>query len=304
MSTEAEEEVAVAAGNMCCASCGTAAVDDIKLKNCDGGCDLVKYCSDTCEANHRPQHEKMCKKRLAELRDDNLFTQPDESHMGECSICCLPLPIDPSKSTFMSCCSKYICNGCDYANQVREYEAGLEPRCAFCREPAPKSKEESEKRIMKRIKKNCPVAMCHMGKKRYHAGDYDKAFVYFTTAAELGDAGAHYNLSCLYRDSEGVEKDMKKLVYHLEEAAIAGHPKARFYLGIHELKNGRLERARKHWIIAANLGHDQSLKGLKDLYAEGYASKEEYANALRAYQAAVDATKSEERAREGESGRR
>jgi hypothetical protein len=62
MSTEAEEEVAVAAGNMCCASCGTAAVDDIKLKNCDGGCDLVKYCSDTCEANHRPSMKRCARK--------------------------------------------------------------------------------------------------------------------------------------------------------------------------------------------------------------------------------------------------
>jgi TPR repeat protein len=156
---------------------------------------------------------------------------------------------------------------------------------------------------MKRIKKNCPVAMCHMGKKRYHQGDYDKAFAYFTTAAELGDAGAHYNLSCLYRDSEGVEKDMKKQVYHLEEAAIGGHPSARYNLGIEEENNGRYERAVKHWIIGSNLGHDQSLKGLKDLYAEGYVSKEEYANALRAYQASVDATKSEERekAEEGET---
>jgi TPR repeat protein len=107
----------------------------------------------------------------------------------------------------------------------------------------------------------------------------------------------------LYRDSEGVEKDMKKQVYHLEEAAIGGHPSARYNLGIEEENNGRYERAVKHWIIGSNLGHDQSLKGLKDLYAEGYVSKEEYANALRAYQASVDATKSEERekAEEGET---
>ena len=31
-----------------CASCGRAEVDDIKLKMCDGGCDLVKYCGDEC----------------------------------------------------------------------------------------------------------------------------------------------------------------------------------------------------------------------------------------------------------------
>jgi hypothetical protein len=58
---------------------------------------------------------------------------------------------------------------------------------------------------------------------------------------------------------------------------------------------GRYERARKHWVIAANLGHQNSLNGLRQLHAYGHASKEDYANALRAYQAAVEATKSKER---------
>jgi hypothetical protein len=40
-----------------CACCGIAAVDDIKLKLCDGGCDLVKYCGDEGQGNHREQHE-------------------------------------------------------------------------------------------------------------------------------------------------------------------------------------------------------------------------------------------------------
>ena len=28
-----------------CACCGIAGVDDVKLKDCNGGCDLVKYCT-------------------------------------------------------------------------------------------------------------------------------------------------------------------------------------------------------------------------------------------------------------------
>ena len=115
---------------MRCASCGIAEVDDIKLKGCDGGCDLVKYCSDACQENYKEHHEEECKKRKAENRDRDLFTQPDISHYGECPICCLPLSIDVSKSNMMSCCSKCICDGCNYANQKREHEAGLEPRCA------------------------------------------------------------------------------------------------------------------------------------------------------------------------------
>ncbi len=290
MSTKAElEEV-----DTCCASCGKAEVDDVKLKVCDRGCDLVKYCNDDCQENHRDQHEEECKKRKAELRDRDLFTQPDESHLGECPICCLLLPINVS-DVFMPCCSKRICNGCDYSNQMREDEAGLENRCAFCREPVPKSNEEGDKNVMERSKKNCPAALSHMATKRYDEGDYESALEYFTKAAELGDAGAHHELSVMYRDGEGVEKDKKKEIYHMEEAAIGGHPDARYNLGYKEAENGRFDRARKHFKIAANLGDDGSLKMLRELYAGGHASKEDYAVALRTYQAATEEAKSAER---------
>ncbi len=292
MSTENSLELEAA--DEVCASCGVAAVDDTKLKNC--ACNLVKYCSVDCQKNHRSIHKKECRKRLAELHDDDLFKQPDSSHLGECSICCLPLSIDPEKSTLMGCCCKIICNGCECANQKREIEAGLEPRCAFCREPLPKSDEEYDKNVMERIKKKDPVAMTAMGKScRDREGDFGKAFEYWAKAAELGDADAHCCLGCLYYNGNGVEKDMKKAVYHWEHAAIGGHPQARAYLAGHEMEIGRFERAAKHYIIAANLGEDFPLKPIKEFFVQGIASKEEYAAALRGHQAALDATKSAER---------
>jgi TPR repeat protein len=149
---------------------------------------------------------------------------------------------------------------------------------------------------MKRIEENNdPAAMFQMGRKRYIEGDYETALDFFTKAAELGNAGAHHNLSVMYRKGQRVEKDEKKEVYHLEEAAIGGHPGARHNLGIIEANNGRYERAKKHWIIAANLGYHDSLNVLRQLYANGDASKEDYTNALRAYQASLEATKSAER---------
>jgi TPR repeat protein len=134
-----------------------------------------------------------------------------------------------------------------------------------------------------------------MAKKHFREGDYETAVEYLTKAAELGYADAHFGLSTFYYEGEVVEKDTKKAIYHLEQAAIAGHPKARHNLGVVEKINGRFERARKHFLIAANLGYHNSLSNLKRLYADGHASKEDYAGALRAYQAAVDATKSSER---------
>jgi hypothetical protein len=53
-----------------------------------------------------------------------------------------------------------------------------------------------------------------------------------------------------------------------------------------------LDRAVKHWIIAAALGDDGSLlDALKEGYKWGLIKKEDFAAALRAHQAAVDATK-------------
>ena len=169
-------------------------------------------------------------------------------------------------------------------------------RCPFCRERWP-NEGESDKRLMKRIKANDPAALSQMTAECYSKGDRDIALEYWTKAAELGDLNAHQKLGYMYMKGLVVEKDEEKTVYHLEKAAIGGHPKARHNLGCKEANNGMFERAKKHWIIAANLGLHESLKALRLLYANGCASKEDYADALRAYQAAVDATKSPERER-------
>jgi tetratricopeptide (TPR) repeat protein len=275
--------------DVCCANCGITEIDDLKLEDC-GGCDLVKYCSDKCREEHREQHDEECNIRAAILHDNKLFTEPDGSHYGECPLCFLPMPIDPDKSTFYSCCSKLVCDGCDYANDINN--GG--DRCPFCREPVA-NKEENKKRTMKRIKANDPAAMCYMGTILYFEGDHDKAVEYWTKAAELGDADAHYQLSVMYRKGRGVEKDKEKEIFHLEKAAIGGHPEARYNLGCVEHDNDNIERAVKHFIIAANLGYDISMKVLWGQYAKGNITKEDLDTTLRTHQAALDEMKSPER---------
>ena len=81
----------------------------------------------------------------------------------------------------------------------------------------------------------------------------------------------------------------------MEKSAIGGHHLARHNLGCEEGNKCSFDRARKHFIIAANLGYHDSLELIKDRYANGHASKEDYADALRAYQAAVGETKSAQR---------
>ena len=291
---KAKEEEGGTADKHVCANCGAAEVDFIKLEQCTD-CDLVKYCSGKCREEHREQHEEDCKKRKAELHDKELFTQPKETHLGECPLCFLPMPQDRRKSMFMTCCSEIICLGCLYANTLsNKHDEEKAMRCPFCREPAADD-DEYDKRNMKRIKANDPAAMRHMGEKCYKEGDYYDAFEYLTKAAELENIDAHAQLGMMYRKRRGVEKDEEKAAYHWEVAAIGGHPFARHNLATNEEENGNMERAVKHFIIAANLGYENSMKSLWGHYSRGNITKEDLDATLRSHHAAINAMKSAQR---------
>ena len=284
-----------ASSSWCCASCGIAEIDDVKLRECDG-CDLVRYCSDECKQDHKSQHEEECKKRAAELRDELLFKQPESTHMGDCPICSVPLPIEISKYAMNCCCSKEICIGCVHANEMRDLLAGRQKKCPFCRHPMAKSHKEANKLRMKRVAANDPAAICYVGVMHHRKGHNSRAFDHYSKAAALGLIEAHFKLALLYLDGEGVEKDWGKGIHHLEEAAIGGHPGARYNLGVHENNSGNGERSVKHLMIAAKQGHDGAIKMLMEAFKWGYLEKEELAAALRAQKAAVDETKSLQRA--------
>ena len=149
-----------------------------------------------------------------------------------------------------------------------------------------------QKKLMKRAEANDPVAMTQLGLMLIEKGEYEEAFEYFTKAIELGNMDAHYCLALMYHCGHGVAKDEKKEIYHLEEAAIGGHVEARYKLGKYEGANRSYDRATKHLIIAANMGHDESLGLLKKHYANEFVAKEDFASALRTHHAAVKATKS------------
>ena len=275
--------------------CGVAEIDDTKLMECDD-CDLVQYCSDECRENNKSQHEEECRKRAAELRDELLFKQPESTHLGDCPICSLPMPHDPAKSESVLCCGQMICFGCHCANMKREAEMRLQHSCPFCRKLKPETVEGLMKQMMKRVKANDPNAIFQQGLEKYDKEDYIAAFEYWTKAAELGDAHSHFKLSMMYDEGDGVDKDEEKYVHHLKEAAIAGHPDARYNLGCEEWRVGNKERAVKHFIIAATLGEDDSLKALMEGFKHGFVAKDVLAAALRSHKAAVDAMKSPNRA--------
>jgi TPR repeat protein len=234
------------------------------------------------------------KSEADELHDRKLFTQPDSSHLGECPLCFLPLPLDRSKSVFWTCCSEIICDGCVLANfKSKSYDEVKAGRCPFCREPA--KDDEIYKRMMIRVKANDPAASREMGVERYDEGNYNIALKYFTKAAELGDFDSHYRLGMMCHNGIGVEKDEGKKEYHFEKAAIGGHPVARHNLACIEEGNGNVERSVKHLIIAAKLGYDQSMKVLWTHFSRGNITKDDLDVTLRTHQAALDAMKSAQR---------
>ena len=283
-------------GNNCCAGCGIKESDTTKLKNCTA-CHLVKYCGVQCQKNHRKQHKKECKKRAAELRDELLFKQPESTHFGDCPICCVPLSLDHDKSSLTSCCCVYFCDGCAYANQMKGAVSRNEPLCPFCRVPYVRSVAEAERNVQKRIEAGNRDAIRQKGVEAFKVRNYGEALELLTKAANMGDIAAHHYLAGMYVAGQGVERDEKKALHLCEEAAIGGHPEARFNLGATDARHLRYDRAVKHFTIAASQGFGEALETLKEIYKEGsgLVSKEDFAKVLRAHHAAIAATKTPQR---------
>ena len=51
----------------------------------------------------------------------------------------------------------------------------------------------------------------------------------------------------------------------------------------------------RHWLISAKLGDEDSLDAIKEMFMAGDATKEQYAEALKGYQDAVEEMKSHDR---------
>ena len=286
---------AVCDGDGACANCGKIGSDAVKLKNCTA-CRLVKYCGVGWQRAHRKQHKSACKKRAAELKDEQLYSQGHERLEGEfCPICTLPiaLPVG-THAIFAACCMKMICKGCDYAANKR----GMRD-CPFCRTPFPDNDAAKLAMIMARVEKK-DDAINFLGQKYYHGKiglqkDTRKAFKLYTEAAEHGSIEALYNLGLSYYNGDGVQEDKVKGFQFCERAAMQGHVQSRHNLGSRELRKGNCDRAVKHFLISAKMGLKESLENIKKLFTVGLATKEHYTEALKGYQDAAEEMKSPDR---------
>ncbi len=134
--------------------------------------------------------------------------------------------------------------------------------------------------------------------------DTKKGLELMNQAAELGLQAAHHTLGCFHAfGQKGARKDEKKGLYHLRLAAIGGMLESRYLLGeVYCRRNPKL--ACKHFLIAAEAGHDESLKGVKTGYAQGHVEKDVFEKVLRAHKAAKNEVKSEARDKAAEWYRR
>jgi len=81
-------EVAILNDMSACANCGKEGNSD-DMNTCNK-CKMVKYCNAACKKKHRSKHKKKCKRRVAELHDEQLFK--DHPPNEECPLCFLSRP--------------------------------------------------------------------------------------------------------------------------------------------------------------------------------------------------------------------
>ena len=179
-----------------------------------------------------------------------------------------------------------------------------EPRCAFCRHLIKRSKDEAKRNEKKKLAANDPATLRNVGAKCLNSMKYKSAYKYLSKAVELGEVEAHFYLSIMYSQGYEVKKDMEKEVYHLEQAAVGGHPSARYNLGNFEWVHGDRERAMKHYMISASLGCNDTISWLVKAFKMEKISKDYLTAALRAHQTAVAATKSPQRKEAEEAKKR
>jgi len=195
-----------------------------------------------------------------------------------------------------ACCMKLVCKGCSLAARRR----GMYDRCPFCRALRPANKASELAMIQKRVSKGDAEAIFHLGQRYFHGAfgltkDVPRAVELWSEAAVLESLNAHYSLGITYYDGDDVQEDKPKGIRHWREAAIKGHVFSRHMLGYNDFNNGDHELAVQHWMISAKMGHKKSLNVIKEMFMEGHATKEQYAEALRGYGDAVEEMKSHQR---------
>lgn len=197
-----------------------------------------------------------------------------------------------------------LCDGCMFFHR----ESCKEYSCPFCRKPVAQNDKERIELTKKRLLVNDSNAYHMMGGHHLMGSmglkkDVRKALECIEKAAELGLNVAYHTLGSIYSGGMGVEKDAAKALHYYRLAAIGGNVHSRHALGVKAYfgEPRQVELAVKHWLLAAEAGHDESLKNVKLGYQmipedqKGCITKDVYTKTLRAHKSATDQIKSDQR---------
>lgn len=232
-----------------------------------------------------------------------LFVEPDCKE--DCPVCLLVLP-DFNRCHYHTCCGKVICLGClkgvlDEQNERNEAEkpkSNKLPLCPFCRAPIETSSEERVSRLHSRVyaKHDDYNALAILGfwysegKRNIIPQDTKHGIQLLLRAIKLGSADACASLGDAYNPLlvesgiyPGVERNLLQSVYYYTMAAIRGHMKSRFHLGVLNIRFFfDASITFKHFQIAASQGLDEALKAVQIGYMMGAVTKDEFEATLRA----------------------
>ena len=245
------------------------------------------------EGEQRKQTGCQAKPFGIDLPDEDVFKKAPRE---DCGICCLELPniaFDKMRN-YQPCCGKFFCAGCMHEILIK----GGNHKCPFCR--ANMMDDLFIERLEKRAALGDCTAIYNLGIEYYKGRcikkNLNRSLKLFHQAADLGSVSAHgFLTNATYRKELGIEVSGAKADYHLLMSAMGGHNICRHNVASTDLSNGHIDRAIKHYLIAAGDGFEPSLKALQKAYRLGIAHKEDYAKALHAYQAYVGATRSTQR---------
>ena len=288
-----------------CSACGKSSDT---LKECTA-CKCVWYCDKDCQNKHWKEHKKECRRIKKELDKRggklDIGTELDIGPLGEsppreeCPICMRVLPTNVMLQTYMACCGKTICCGCDYQHQKKRPNDSS--TCAFCRAAVPRSGEEILARARKRVELKDPIALFNLGMS-YRSGqlglpmDQAKCIDLLREAADLGLTTAQYQIGCFYDNGEmGLEQNKEEANKYWVKAAEGGHLISRHNAGVKVYENGDRVAAMCHWRICASAGFKSSIDYLIEDFESGLLRHEDLTKTLWSFYDARAEMKSEER---------
>ena len=247
--------------------------------------------------------------------DINTFVLPP---LPKCSICDAPYPIEAGLILLKRCCGNCICRACNESTYYGELKRRIEDepniainlsldillKCPFCRQtPVPSTipVRESLEILVRRGNNEAMLQLAILCIDGELPHDEKRGVELHHLAARAGNMRACLQLGDKYYfgrtfDDIVIRKDLAKAKRLYTRGARMGDPRCLINLGAMRYKDGQDDYA-QYFLKAASTGYQPALDEAKKGFIFKRVTKEEYATALRSFQAAVDKVNNEERKR-------